>query len=92
MENQHQEQLSNEEIQARKQEMLNFYKDSMEYLEAQHKYEKLLADIDEARLRRASIQMQFAQLMAAQSEQEEDLQEKSDSKEPESTGRKLKKE
>lgn len=89
MENQHQEQLSPEEIQARKQEMLNFYKDSMEYLEAQYKYEKLLADIDEARLKRATIQMQFAQLMAAQmeSEQEEDAK-----PEPETTGRKLKKE
>lgn len=89
MENQHQEQLSPEEIQARKQEMLNFYKDSMEYLEAQYKYEKLLADIDEARLKRATIQMQFAQLMAAQMESE---QEEADKPEPETTGRKLKKE
>ena len=89
MENQHQEQLSPEEIQARKQEMLHFYKDSMEYLEAQYKYEKLLADIDEARLKRATIQMQFAQLMAAQMESE---QEEDDKPEPETTGRKLKKE
>lgn len=88
MENQHQEQLSAEEIKARKQEMLNFYKDSMEYLEAQHKYEKLLADIDEARLRRASIQMQFAQLMAAQIDDEK---EEADKPESETTGRKLKK-
>jgi hypothetical protein len=85
MENQHQqEQLSEEEMQARKEEMLNFYKDSMEYLEAQHKYESLLADIDEARLKRASIQMQFANLMAAQQEASEE--------EPETKGRKLKKE
>lgn len=85
MENQHQqEHLSEEEMQARKQEMLNFYKDSMEYLEAQYKYESLLADIDEARLKRASIQMQFANLMAAQQEASEE--------EPETKGRKLKKE
>lgn len=90
MENQHQEQLSAEEIQARKQEMLNFYKDSMEYLEAQYKYEKLLADIDEARLKRATIQMQFAQLMAAQMESGQE--EEDDKPEPEITGRKLKKE
>lgn len=89
MENQHQEQLSAEEIQARKQEMLNFYTDSMEYLEAQYKYEKLLADIDEARLKRATIQMQFANLMAAQMESE---QEDSAKPEPETTERKLKKE
>jgi hypothetical protein len=75
MENQQQQDLTPEEIAARKQEMLDFYNESMEYLEAQYKYEKLLADIDESRLRRASVQMQFANLMAAQMDNEQEQSE-----------------
>jgi hypothetical protein len=80
MENQQQQDLTPEEIAARKQEMLDFYNESMEYLEAQYKYEKLLADIDESRLRRASVQMQFAKLMQAQYEAEEEASESKEKK------------
>ena len=59
-----QENLSPEELTAKKEEMLQFYKESMPYLEAQLNYEKMLSEIDEMRLKRTHIQMQYAQMMA----------------------------
>ena len=58
------ENLSPEELTAKKEEMLQFYKDSMPYLEAQFEYEKMLSEIDEMRLKRTQIQMAYAQMMA----------------------------
>ncbi len=59
-----QENLSPEELTAKKEEMLQFYKESMPYLEAQFQYEKMLSEIDEMRLKRTQIQMAYAQMMA----------------------------
>jgi len=56
---------------AKKEEMLQFYKESMPYLEAQFEYEKMLSEIDEMRLKRTQIQMAYAQMMAPP--EEEDL-------------------
>jgi len=64
------ENLSPEELAARKEDMLNFYKESMPYLEAQLEYETMLSNIDEMRLKRTQIQMTYAQMMAP-SEKEE---------------------
>ena len=64
------ENLSPEELTAKKEEMLQFYKESMPYLEAQLNYEKMLSEIDEMRLKRTHIQMQYAQMMAPPEEQE----------------------
>ena len=73
MENQQQEMnLTPEELNARKEEMLKFYTDSLPYLEAQYKYEDMLMKLDEVRFKRTNIQMQFAMMMQAQ---EEDSQE-----------------
>lgn len=58
------ENLSPEELKAKKEEMLNFYKESMPYLKAQLEYEKMLSEIDEMRLKRTQIQMHYAQMMA----------------------------
>ncbi len=58
------ENLSPEELTAKKEEMLLFYKESMPYLEAQLEYEKMLSEIDEMRLKRTQIQMAYAQMMA----------------------------
>ena len=58
------ENLSPEELVAKKEEMLKFYKESMPYLQAQFDYEELLSQIDEMRLKRTHIQMQYAQMMA----------------------------
>lgn len=75
MENQQQEeQLSPEQLEARREEMKTFYENSVPYLEAQSKYERLLTEVEESRYKRASMQMQYANMMAAaqhQVEQEE---------------------
>lgn len=90
MENQQQEQeLSHEELMARKEEMKKFYEESVPYLEAQCKYEKLLTDIEEARFKRAQFQYQFTIMMAQmQGKEGEEEQEEVEHKAPE---RKLKK-
>jgi hypothetical protein len=87
MSNQHEEQeLTQEELAARKEEMKAFYDDSLPYLESQSKYEKFLTEIEEARFRRATIQIQWANIMAAQQEQdtsdrEDEPEEKKEEKE-----------
>tara|TARA_R100001480_G_scaffold104709_1_gene107338 strand:+ start:213 stop:476 length:264 start_codon:yes stop_codon:yes gene_type:complete len=58
------ENLSPEELKQKKEDMLTFYTESMPYLEAQLKYESMLSEIDETRLKRAQIQMAYAQMMA----------------------------
>ncbi len=65
-----QENLSPEELTAKKEEMLQFYKESMPYLEAQFEYEKMLSEIDEMRLKRTQIQMAYAQMMTPPEEDE----------------------
>ena len=54
--------LSPEEIEKRKQEMLSFYKESVPYLEAQLSYETLLVQLDEVRVRRIKAQHEMAYL------------------------------
>lgn len=64
MQNQQQEMdFTPEELEARKEEMLKFYTESLPYLEAQFKYEELLMKLDEVRFKRTSIQMQFAMMV-----------------------------
>ncbi len=78
------EQLSPDELAAKKKEMLDFYNESMPYLDAQLSYEKKLAEIDEVRFKRSQIQMQFAMMMNPPEEEQE-------KPEPESKKRSLKK-
>jgi len=59
------EELSPEQLEARREEMKQFYEKSLPYLEAQSKYEKLLTDVEEARYKRATMQIQYASMMAA---------------------------
>jgi hypothetical protein len=70
MENQQEREFTAEELAAQKEQMLQFYTESLPYLEAQLKYEDLLTRIDETRFKRNSIQMQWAMMMQAQQEQE----------------------
>jgi hypothetical protein len=66
MKNQQQEeQLSPEQLEARREEMKSFYESSIPYLEAQAKYEKLLTDVEQSRYQRATMQIQYANMMAA---------------------------
>jgi hypothetical protein len=82
--------LTQEELTLRKEEMKQFYDESLPYLESQSKYEKYLTEIEEARFKRATIQIQWANIMASQ--QEQDINE-SDEEEEDSpvTEKKLKK-
>ena len=89
MENSQEQELTTEQLQERKEQMLKFYTESLPYLKAQHEYEKLLADIDGERLRRAQYNMQFAMLM--QQGEEQLAQEKDAESTDENKSRKLKK-
>ena len=66
MENQQlEDQLTPEELEARREEMKEFYEKSLPFLESQSKYKKLLTEIEESRYKRATMQMQYASMMAA---------------------------
>jgi DNA-binding transcriptional regulator GbsR (MarR family) len=62
--------LTPEELNEKREQMLQFYTESMPYLKAQADYEETLLKIDEARWKRTNIQMQYA-MMAAQQEEAE---------------------
>lgn len=62
--------MTAEELAQKKEEMLNFYTESLPYLEAQFKYEEMLMKLDEVRFKRTNIQMQFAMMMQGPSEEE----------------------
>lgn len=66
------EQLTPEQLEARRQEMKEFYEKSLPFLESQSKYEKLLTDIEESRYKRATMQIQYATMVAATQQPDED--------------------
>jgi threonyl-tRNA synthetase len=73
MENQQMnEQLTPEQLEARRLEMKDFYEKSLPFLESQSKYEKLLTEIEEARYKRATMQIQYANIVAASQPLEEE--------------------
>ena len=90
MENQQEREFTAEELAAQKEQMLQFYTESLPYLEAQLKYEDTLLKIDEARFKRTNIQMQYAMMAQAQQEAEQELDEEESTQEQ--PKRKLKKE
>lgn len=61
--------LTAEELAERKEQMMQFYTESLPYLRAQAEYEKALCEIDEARFKRTTIQYQLAMMMQEQQEQ-----------------------
>jgi hypothetical protein len=69
------EELSPEELEARRDEMKEFYEKSIPYLEAQSKYEALLTEVEEARFKRANMQVQYANMMAMAQGPEMDMDE-----------------
>ena len=58
-----QQEMTQEELIQKKEEMYQFYTESLKYLEAQLQYEETLCRIDEARFKRLTIQMQHAMMM-----------------------------
>jgi hypothetical protein len=69
MENQ---QISAEEMAAKKQELIVSFAEQSEMLEVQLKYETLIADIEEQRLRALVAQMRAAQILAPAPEPKEE--------------------
>ena len=58
-----------EDFAQQKQELIDFYNDALPQLEAQLSYEEVVADIEEARLRRIMAQARIAQIMAPPQEE-----------------------
>jgi hypothetical protein len=85
------ENMSNEELTQKKEEMLSFYVDSLSYLQAQFDYENILSKIDEVRFKRANIQMQFAMMMQENKEDIDDENEDADNSVDNLKTKKLKK-
>ena len=56
------QQLTADELAERKEQMYQFYSESMKYLKAQFEYEEMLLKIDAARFERIKLQMQHAMM------------------------------
>lgn len=92
MENQQEREPTAEELALQKEQMLQFYTESLPYIQAQANYEEALLKLDEIRFKRANIQMQYAMMMQGP-EEETDPEESPSSNEPEvPKRRKLKRE
>jgi hypothetical protein len=63
--------LSAEELVARKEEMKQFFEEAVPFLEAQHKYEKLIAEISEYKYKRIYFDTQAMSLMYQMNNPEE---------------------
>jgi len=66
MENQQirdEKELTSAELDARKNEMKQYFDEAVPFLEAQHKYEKLLTEISEYKLKRLNYDHQYAAMM-----------------------------
>jgi hypothetical protein len=70
MENAQDPGFSQEEMNARKQEMLEFYKEQIDFLEVQVKFESLTAEIEEQRLKRIVALVRQAQIQSPPEEHE----------------------
>ena len=60
------EELSQEELNKRRLEITNFYKDNIKHLKVQLEYETMLSEIEKKRAERVQAQMFMAQIMAKQ--------------------------
>jgi hypothetical protein len=66
------EQLTPEQLKKRRDDLVNYYKNQTLVLEAQLKYENVMADIEEARVKRMTMIMRQAQMAAPPQEEEEE--------------------
>ena len=66
------EQLTPEQLKKRRDDLVNYYKNQTLVLEAQLKYENVMADIEEARVKRMTMIMRQAQMAAPEQEEEEE--------------------
>jgi hypothetical protein len=91
---QHEQELSAEQLNEQKEKMLMFYTESLPYLKAQLEYENILLQIDESRFKRTNIQYNLAMMMNQQEESDETIEsdDKAQTKTPIQTKKQLKKE
>ena len=66
------EQLSPEALDEQRNKLMEYYEKTNPFLKAQAEYESLITDIQESKTRRLIAQMQVAQLMAPQQQEEEE--------------------
>jgi|LakMenE01Jun11ns_1017448.scaffolds.fasta_scaffold8725634_2 hypothetical protein len=66
-----QEQLTPEALDEQRSKLMEYYEKTNPFLKAQAEYESLITDIQESKTRRLIAQMQVAQLMAPQQEEED---------------------
>lgn len=67
-----QEPISQEELKQRRENLLEFYNESIPYLKTQLEYEQLRASVEIERLRYLQAQIQMANLMAPEQEEDEE--------------------
>ena len=67
-----QPELTAEEIADLKKKSLDFYKDRIEFLTVQFEFEKLVADIEDAKLRGLIARLKMAQITAPEKEDEDE--------------------
>ena len=66
-----QEQLTPEALDEQRSKLMEYYEKTNPFLKAQAEYESLITEIQESKSRRLIAQMQVAQLMAPQQEEED---------------------
>ena len=64
--------MSKEELDNRRKEITNFYKQSIPHLKVQKEYEELLRDVEKARAERIQAQMFLSQAYASQNNEMEE--------------------
>lgn len=67
-----QEELTQEQIAEMRKRTLEFYKSRISFLKVQCEYEKLVADVEEHKLRALTAQIKYAHITAPQEEEEEE--------------------
>lgn len=65
-----QQELSPEQIAEMRKRTLEFYKSRISFLKVQCEYEKIVADIEEHKLRALTAQIKYAHITAPQEEEE----------------------
>lgn len=64
-------QLTQEQIEDNKQKLSEYYEKNIPFLKLQQEYEELITKIQESKTRRLIAQIQFAQIVAPQQQEEE---------------------
>jgi len=77
-ETENQQELTAEQIAEYKKTTMTFYKDRIAFMKVQLEYERLSADIDEAKLRGLMARLKMAHITAPPQEESEEESEKSE--------------